>query len=177
VAEVHGRPIEVRGFKWPRRPTAVAAARLLGEDEHGRWLGVTQGSSWWTADRARGGVFVAPLVKLVPIGTYWTACFHPGDLAVDADVVLPVSWCGDVLEEVDLELDVQRDSTGVHVRDRDEFERVHAMWPMPPDVVSRAEDACQQLREQVAARVEPFGVVGLNWLVRFLASGAAEEAR
>ncbi|GIV95453.1 MAG: hypothetical protein KatS3mg057_0110 [Herpetosiphonaceae bacterium] len=27
--------IEVRGFKWPRRPTAVAMAYLLGEDAFG----------------------------------------------------------------------------------------------------------------------------------------------
>ena len=34
------RVIEVRGFKWPRRPTGVAMAQLLGEDTFGRWLGI-----------------------------------------------------------------------------------------------------------------------------------------
>ena len=38
--------VEVRGYKWPRRATAIAWARLLGEDEHGRWLGVAEGAPW-----------------------------------------------------------------------------------------------------------------------------------
>src|SRR5690242_20228814 len=58
--------VEVRHFKWPRRPTSIATARLLGEDEFGVWLGVAAGAPWWTADRSPGGLFAAPLVKLVP---------------------------------------------------------------------------------------------------------------
>lgn len=102
------RAIEVRGFKWPRRPTAVAMVCLLGEDEFGRWLGVTRGDPWWAADRSRSGVFETSLVKVVPNGTFWTACFHPVDLVVDVDIVLPVRWVDDALEEVDLELDILR---------------------------------------------------------------------
>jgi len=167
---VGDRVVEVRHFKWPRRPTSVAEARLLGEDEFGRWLGVAAGDPWWRGDRSPGGVFVAPLVKLVPVGTYWTACFHPADPVVDVDVVLPVHWHGGVLEEVDLELDVLRCADGsVRVRDRDAFERVRADWPMPADVVARAEDACERLRELLASGAEPFGGVGPGWLARFLA--------
>lgn len=68
--------VEVRSFKWPRRPTGVTMARLLGEDEFGHWIGVAKGDPWWTADHSRSGVFEASLVKLVPHGTFWTACFH-----------------------------------------------------------------------------------------------------
>jgi hypothetical protein len=121
----NNRTIEVRSFKWPRRPTGVTVARLLGEDQFGRWIGVQKGDPWWTANRARSGVFGAPLVKLVPSGTFWTACFHPADPVIDVDIVLPVRWADDVLEEVDLELDVLRSANGtVSVRDRDEWERV-----------------------------------------------------
>jgi hypothetical protein len=49
--------IEVRAFKWPRRPTSTAVACLLGEDTFGRWLGITRGDPWWAADRSRSGVF------------------------------------------------------------------------------------------------------------------------
>ncbi len=38
--------IEVRGFKWPYRPTSVAQVYLLGEDAYGRWLGIAKGTSW-----------------------------------------------------------------------------------------------------------------------------------
>ena len=110
------RAIEVRGFKWPRRPTAIAVTQLLGEDAYGRWLGVARGEPWWAADRSRSGVFLGSLVKVVPHDTFWTACFHPVDPVVDVDIVLPVRWVDNVLEEVDLELDILRSADGsVHV--------------------------------------------------------------
>src|SRR4051812_35355122 len=92
--------VEVRSFKWPRRPTSFAVVQVLGEDEFGRWLGVAAGAPWWWPDRSQGGVFVAPLVKLVPAGTFWTACFHPANWVVDVDIVLPVEWVDGALEEV-----------------------------------------------------------------------------
>jgi hypothetical protein len=49
---------------------AVAAAHLLGDDEHGRWLGVAKGSPWWAADRSSSGVFEASFVKVVPSGVF-----------------------------------------------------------------------------------------------------------
>jgi uncharacterized protein len=162
--------IEVRDFKWPRRAGAVTRTRLLGEDEFGRWLGVAAGDPWWRADGSCAGVFDGPLAKVVPDGTYWSACFYPADPLVDVDVILPVTWRGDVLEEVDLELDVLRYADGsVRVRDRDEFERVRAAWSMPEEVVTQAEATCERLRALVEARAEPFGEVGRAWLARFLA--------
>ncbi len=102
------RLIEVRGFKWPRRPKDVTVACLLGEDAFGRWLGVARGNPWWAADGSHSGVFELSLVKVVPSGTFWTACFNPVDPVVDVDIVLPVCWIDDALEEVDLELDILR---------------------------------------------------------------------
>ncbi len=161
--------IEVRGFKWPRRPTGVAMAYLLGEDAYGRWLGVPKGDPWWSADGSRSGVFETSLVKVVPAGTFWTACFYPVDPVVDVDIVLPVRWVDDVLEEVDLELDILRSAGGsVHVRDRDEFERVREAWAMPSDVVSQVEATCERVRALVERGAEPFGDVGRAWLDRFM---------
>lgn len=68
--------IEVRHFKWPRRATSIALAQLLGQDDYGRWLGVAEGAPWHAADGSPADLFVAPLVKVVPAGTWWTACFH-----------------------------------------------------------------------------------------------------
>src|SRR5438105_4391684 len=93
--------VEVRSFKWPRRPTSFAVVQVLGEDEFGRWLGVAAGAPWWWPDRSPGGVFLAPLVKLVPDGTFWTACFHPADPVVDVDVVLPVRCVDGARAEMD----------------------------------------------------------------------------
>lgn len=164
------RVIEVRGFKWPHRPTAVAIAYLIGEDVFGRWLGISRGSPWWAEDGSRSGVFEMPFVKLVPTGAFWTACFHPVDPIIDVDIVLPPRWLGDTLEEVDLELDILRSADGsVRVRDREEFAHVRETWSMPGDIAARAEETCEQVRALVEMAAEPFGDVGRAWLARFMA--------
>lgn len=167
------RLIEVRAYKWPHRPTGVAQARLLGEDAFGRWLGVTGGTPWWAADHSHAGVFETSFVKVVPDGAFWTACFNLGDPLVDVDIVLPVRWVGDVLEEVDLELDILRTPDGdVRLRDREAFDRVREAWDMPDDVVIQAEETCERIRALVERGAEPFGDVGRAWLARFLADAS-----
>ena len=162
--------IEVRGYKWPRRPTDVARGELVGEDEYGRWLGVRAGDRWWAADGSREGVFQEPIVKLIPHEAgFWTACFCRVDPIVDVDVVLPVGWVGDVLHEVDLELDVQRFLDGrVELRDEAELARVRARYAMPADVVASALDAAARVLYLVRQRIEPFDTVGSTWLERFV---------
>ena len=168
------QPIEVRGFKWPRRPTGVAVTYLLGEDAFGRWLAAAAGDPWWMADSSRSGVFVASFVKLVPSGTFWTACFNYADPIVDVDIVLPVRWIDDVLEEVDLELDILRSADGsVYVRDQEAFDNVRAAWAMPDEVAAQAEATCERVRALVEQGAEPFGEVGRAWLSRFLAETGA----
>jgi hypothetical protein len=162
--------IHVRSFKWPYRPTSVAVAHLLGEDEFGRWLGVSKGNSWWAVDHSESGVFGASFVKVIPPGTFWTACFNLGDPVVDVDIVLPVQWADDALEEVDLELDVLRFNSGeVRVRDRDKFDEVRASWAMPGAVATQAEETCERIRHLIEAGAEPFGSVGQRWLTRYVA--------
>lgn len=161
--------IEVRSFKWPRRRTSGTAVDFLGEDEFGRWLSITEGNPWWDADGSISGTFVMSFVKVVPTDTFWTACFNLVDPAVDVDIVLPVRWVDDALEEVDLELDTLRFLDGsVRVRDREEFDRVREAWVMPDDIATRAEETCERVRELVEQRVEPFGNVGRSWLSRWI---------
>lgn len=171
------RTIEVRGFKWPKRPTAVAVTSLLGEDTFGRWLGIKQGDPWWSADQLHQGVFEHSFVKLVPSGTFWTACFHAVGHVVDVDIVLPVHWIDHVLEEVDLELDILRSADGsISVRDQDTFDQVSAQWAMPDEIARQAETTCAQIRTLVERSEEPFGSVGRAWLACFLANVDAQRA-
>ncbi len=170
------RTVEVRGFKWPQRPMAVAPATLLGEDAFGRWLGIRCGDPWWTADRSPSGVFEHSFVKLIPSDTYWTVCFHVVDPVVDVDIVLPVRWTDDVLEEVDLELDILRSAAGdVSVRDQDTFEQVRAQWGMPAEIAVQAEITCTRIRTLVERGAEPFARVGQAWLACFLADVEARQ--
>jgi len=166
--------IEVRTFKWPHRATNATRACLLGEDAHGRWLGVRTGDPWWALDDSRSGTFIGPVVKVVPIGSYWSACFYPGDPAVDVDIVLPARWDGAILAETDLELDVLRAADGrVWVRDEDAFADIRTHQALPDTIVARALTACADVRARLAVHAEPFGAVGPAWLARFLADGAA----
>lgn len=164
------RFIEVRGFKWPRRPTGITRATLLGADTYGRWIGVKKGDPWWSAEGSHNGTFIGSLVKVVPHDSFWTACFYPGDPVIDVDIVLPVRWDGDVLEEIDLELDILRSAAGeVWVRDREEFKRVCEEGALPETIVARALATCEEVRARVTAGTEPFGAVGQQWLTRFMA--------
>ena len=164
------RMIEVRGFKWPHRPTAAAMAYLLDEDAFGIWLGIARGNPWWAADGSCSGVFEMSFVKVVPRGTFWTACFNPVDPVIDVDIVLPVRWGDAALDEIDLELDILRSADGnVRVRDREEFDRVLEAWAMPGSVVAQAEETCAWVRTMVELGAEPFGNVGSKCLSRFLA--------
>jgi protein associated with RNAse G/E len=120
----------------------------------------------------RSGVFEHSSVKLVPAGTFWTACFQAVDPVVDVDIVLPVLWTGDALEETDCELDILRSADGtVYVRDQEEFDHVRLSMGIPDDISAQAEATCQRLRELVERRVEPFGEVGQEWLSRFSRTG------
>jgi hypothetical protein len=161
--------IEVRGFKLPRRPTSVALASSLGEDQYGHWLGLRKGSPWWAADGFNSGTFSHSFVKLVPSNTFWSVCFHPGELVVDVDIILPVTRKGHILEEIDLELDVLRSRDGkVWIRDQDTFERLQIHGGLPLDIATKAMATCQQIHAFVEQSVEPFGSVGISWLTGFL---------
>lgn len=171
VIAVGERPTtEIHGVKWPDRRLGIARAMLLGEDQFGRWFGVVAGSPWWMADGSAAGIFLTSFVKLIPQETYWSVCFNHVDPIVDVDIVLPVEWHDEIIEEVDLELDVLQSADGsVWVKDRDEFERVRVLYNLPDAIVERAQTTCEEIRASVEAGDEPFASVGFAWLMRFLA--------
>lgn len=161
--------IDVRIYKWPRRPTNITQAYLIGEDVFGKWVGVAEGDPWWSADGTRSGVFLETLVKVFPVNTFWTACFYPGDISIDVDISLPVQWMDGAVEEIDLELDVLYSASGViTVRDQDKFQQICDQHGLPPEIARQAEDACRNICGMIERRDEPFGSVGLAWLARFL---------
>jgi hypothetical protein len=166
-----GDAIEVRIQRWPGRPTHATRVHRLGEDRYGVWLGVRVGAPWWARDGSRAGVHRRTIVKVVPRGAYWTACFALADPVVDVDIVLPARWRGAIVEETDLELDVLRAADGrVWVRDADEFARLCADFALPDALAERALATCADLRARLTAHTEPFGTVGPGWLARFLAA-------
>jgi hypothetical protein len=165
------RLIEIRSFKLPQRAISAAQAHLLGEDVYGQWPGITQGSLWSSADGSRSGIFTHSFVKLVPMDTLWTACFQDRDPIVDVDIVAPVKWIDDTLEEVDLELDILQYADGsVSVRDQNVFHYICEHWNIAKAIAAQAEQACQQICTLLKERQEPFSSIGHRWLSLHLCS-------
>lgn len=163
--------IEIRGFKWPKRPTTVAMAYLIGEDAFGRWVGIAEGTPLEGMNGTRSGVFELSFVKLFPKDTFWTACFGNGDIIIDVDISLPVTWLDHAVEEVDLELDVLCTADWhIYIRDQEKLLQVREMFSMPTHISDQAERTSQDIQQHIEQRVEPFGEIGFTWLRQFLSA-------
>ncbi|MBN6051983.1 YgaC family protein [Nonomuraea sp. RK-328] len=149
---------------------------LLGEDEHGVWVGVPDGTL------ARKGTdppvrWETAIVILFPRDGWWTASFHasPHRTDVYVDVTTVPEWRdGDVSEVtmVDLDLDVIRMRDGrLFLDDEDEFAEHQVLLGYPAEVIARAEETAAMLMTAVGSRQGPFGGAHEKWLA--LAGGPA----
>ena len=171
--------------KWGDRPHWEYDARVLGDDEHGTWVGAPAG----TRVARPGAVFDSPnhFVSLVPPDRAFVATFYgeyprpPGDPAVElyVDITTVPTWHSDdagatTVRMVDLDLDVLRGRSGrVWVDDEDEFADHRVRYGYPTDLVRLAAASCDQVREDVMAGRGPFaGHVGRRWLSRQAASSS-----
>jgi hypothetical protein len=164
--------IEVRYTKWGGKRHWRFPAEPLGSDEYGWWYACPAGTSM-----CRGLeepiVTDYDFVMLVPARGAWVAAWHgPAHrtLAMYIDVTsVPVRRDG-LVEAVDLDLDVVRRWDGtVGLLDEDEFDEHQLLYGYPAEVIAQARATADELLDQVARRVEPFGEVGDAWLASFLA--------
>ena len=153
------RPVRLVARKWPDRPHWEHDATLLGQDDHGVWLGAAPGTHMsrpgaaFSTDQAQ--------VSLVPHEQPFVATFYaPGgtshcDVYVDITTV-PV-WSGDTVTAFDLDLDVVRGWAGrVWVDDEDEFAAHRVQHSYPADLVRLAVTSCQAVHEAVTAGHPPY---------------------
>jgi protein associated with RNAse G/E len=154
--------------KWGDRPHWEYDTELLGDDEHGRWLGLREGS-----EVSRPGARITttePQVVLVPdaayVATFYDAGPAPCDVYVDISSV--PSMAPGRVTAVDLDLDILRGRTGrVWVDDQDEFADHRVRYAYPDDLVEAALVSCAGVRADVDARRPPFdGVTARRWLDR-----------
>lgn len=142
------------------------SGRLLGDDDHGVWVGCPAGTV------ARRGtedsvVWQHPSVILVPDRVWWTALFvaDPSEEAVYCDITSVPEWDGDLVTMVDLDLDVIRYRDGsVALDDADEFAEHRVRYAYPPEVVTNAESSAESLLAAVRAGTGPFGGAHERWL-------------
>ena len=98
-------------LKWPDHPHWQFAARRLGEDEHGVWVGAGPGAQMSRPDE------VVPLghawVLLLPHAGSYTAIFNarPGHCAVYVDIATQPVWATDAVRSIDLDAVTRLPST------------------------------------------------------------------
>lgn len=169
-----GTPVHCAMTKWGGRPHWEFDARVLGEDEHGLWLGFPSGTRY-----VRPGMdfrLNRDHVGLVPAGAAWfLATFYAteGDpwpqlesgVQVYVDMTTPAEWDGTTLRAVDLDLDVVRGFNGrVVVDDEDEFEEHRVALGYPVEVVAGARSSCEQVHAALVAAQAPYDGSHRRWL-------------
>jgi hypothetical protein len=183
------RAVQVVARKWPDRPHWEHRAELLGEDEHGLWVGAPAGTllsrpgASLVTDQAQ--------VTLVPRDEPFVATFYaPGGLAhcdVYVDITTVPVWVvspstgpstgsGDAVDTVtavDLDLDVVRGWSGrVWVEDEDEFAAHRVRYTYPGDVVRLAASSCERVRVALEQGRPPYDGSAGAWLAAVEAVGA-----
>ena len=170
--------VRVAFRKWGGRPHWEFDATVVGEDEHGVWVGAPIG----TPVHRPGAAYEAPadFVSVIPPDHAFVATFYaehprpagspPIELYVDITTV-PTWGNGDharLVTMVDLDLDVVRGRSGrVWVDDEDEFADHRVRFGYPDDVVRLAATSCETvLAEVVAGRGVFAPELGRLWLSR-----------
>ncbi len=158
--------------KWPDRGHWHFTVYPMGEDVHGRWYRIPQGSR---VQRGSEPVKLYPRTSamLIPSGSCWWVAYwnsddtQPHELYID--VATPPRLSSGRATMVDLDLDVVRGWEGkVEIIDRDEFLLHQRQLGYPREIVAAAERTAGALANAVARREEPFGEVGDAWLRRGL---------
>lgn len=170
-----GTRVRCEMTKWGGRPHWEYDAVVLGDDEHGLWLGFAAGTTYLRP----GTSYVAGVdhVGVVPAGGAWhLATFYSGegtrwpslgDSAVEVyvDMTTPAQWDGSTLRAVDLDLDVVRGFNGtVIVDDEDEFAEHQVAFGYPADVVAAARASCEAVLAAVRGGHAPYDDSPQRWL-------------
>ena len=164
--------VTVQYFKYPNDLHWRHELVMLGEDEHGVWLGGPIGSTV-----QRGGEPVkkwpVPFVQLVSPEKWWTLIYN-GEGAhkyrIYVDIITEPCWVSDSrVEMIDIDLDVVLNMDGlVRVLDGDEFEDHLVRLQYPPSLVDGARIATAEVAHKLEAGQEPFAQAGAAWLTQVL---------
>jgi protein associated with RNAse G/E len=162
-----GGTVRVIYRKYDGSPHRRFPAHHLGEDEHGVWLGVPDGTvaTVGTEDVVRE----TGHVLLVPHDVWWTALFNPPPRPTEVycDIVTPAVWsAGDEVVLVDLDLDVRRrrETRAIELLDEDEFAEHRERWGYPAEAAASAQATAAWLVDALGDGTEPFASAYRKWL-------------
>lgn len=180
--EVSPAPGRVRVVmrKWPDQPHWEHDAVLLGDDEHGVWVGAPVGTSM----SRPGASFVSDqaVVRLVPRDAPFVASFYaPGGRApcdVYVDITTVPTWSGhQTVTAFDLDLDVVRGWSGrVWVDDEDEFAAHRVRFGYPSALVRLAATSCDAVHATLAGGRTPYDGSAGAWFAALEATVTQAQA-
>lgn len=167
-----GARVSLERLKWPEAPHYVITGTILGQDEHGTWVGSPAGSPLRLPD-GREAVAQQAAVFCVPEDDWFLLHYwhHHPEVDLYVDICTPPVWVGHSARMVDLDLDVvrwnQTKGGSVEVVDEDEFEEHRVALEYPDDLVVAARLAATDVLGRVEAEKLPFRTdLARQWLQR-----------
>ena len=156
-------------FKYPDIPHWRHEDLLvLGEDEHGLWLGCEVGSEQQKGDGPISYVKHPWVFCMVP-KAWWSMVYtRSRPITHFVDIVMPPVLNENRIEMVDLDLDVVRKLDGdVYIDDEDEFLEHQILYGYPDWVIARARTTTADRYLAMSRLDEPFDTVCRDWYNRF----------
>lgn len=164
-----GSFVAIEYTKWPSRLHYSYRMRALGEDDHGVWGSCDPGEE---VHKAGKPAFIreTSLLFLIPRAGLWSASWYPPSeqrLEVYIDINSQPIWTADSVSMIDLDFDVLRHRNGtVELLDEDEFDDQRITYDYPPDLVSLAREAAENMLSLAQRPAEPFDQAWRHWYRR-----------
>jgi protein associated with RNAse G/E len=163
-----GGHVWVERRKWPDRPHYGSEGIVLGEDQHGVWVGARQGDRMYKGTESPVSGRYA-IVWCIPPAGWFLAHFlvgHP-DLDIYIDIAAPAKWSerGASLVDLDFDVVVWNDGRRPELVDEDEFEDHRVRFGYPDDLVESARAAATDVFAKASLGEPPFRFdVAAPWL-------------
>ena len=163
-----GDQVWIERRKWKDEPHYGSEGILLGEDEHGVWVGARAGNRMY---KGTGAIVTGsyPIVWCVPRDGWFLSHHlvgHP-ELDIYIDIAAPAVWSerGARLVDLDLDVIVWNDGRPVELVDEDEFELHRHQLGYPSELVDGARSAADHVLRQATAGAAPFDAsTARRWL-------------
>ncbi len=166
--------VTLQFYKYPRSLHWRHDLVLLGEDEHGTWLGAPPGTVIQRAEESPMS-WKRPFVQLIQPGHPWIPIWNvePDKTEIYVDITtVPTRPAPDRYETIDVDLDVVRLVDGtVMVLDEDEFEEHRISLDYPAWLVDQARATTAAVAVAIEIGTAPFDGAHLPWFERLAQAG------
>lgn len=161
--------VTLQFYKYPRSLHWRHDMVLLGEDQHGTWLGAPPGTVIQRG-KEKPMSWKHPFVQLIQPGQAWIPIWNvePNKTEIYVDITtVPTRPAPDRYEAVDIDLDVVRLVDGtIMVLDEDEFDEHRVALDYPDWLVDQARATTASVAVAIELGAAPFDGAHLPWFER-----------